>query len=260
MRRCFLMVWFLVLSLTVLPPVFAAADSPPIPKGFEYMEGTTASGFVVKDKEGNEFVWVPVKGPLQRVDWKNQTVSVADTTEEIPPELSGSIAKHGGFYIGRYEARVYREPIVKSKKDYFWPANWYAAKWACEKMATDYGYNDVISHLPYDAEWDAIMLWLKESGINPDDSKNDGSYLDNKYNYTRGRPLGLGPYSLNKIFDLAGNYREWTMANYGTNYRVVRGGGADGSGVFESVASRHYRDASASEGWMGFRPALVLKD
>ena len=31
----------------------------PVPKGFIYTEGTKETGFVIKDNEGNEFVWIP---------------------------------------------------------------------------------------------------------------------------------------------------------------------------------------------------------
>jgi hypothetical protein len=265
MRCYFWMVWFLVISFVMLPLTFAATgDSPPIPTDFKYVEGTVADGFVVKDKAGNEFVWIPVKGPLQRVDWKNQTVSVADTTEEIPPEISGSIAKHEGFYIGRYEARIKDPSLIRIQNDpiqYRLSADWYTAKWACGKMATDYDYKDVLPHLPYDAEWDAIMVWLEKSGVNLDDSHKEGNYIDNPQRQTqRGYPWFKSPYRFKQIFDLAGNFREWTMAEYRGNYRVVRGGGFNGMGVFESVSSRQYRDASTSEESMGFRPALVLKN
>ena len=31
----------------------------PVPKGFRYSEGTKETGFVIRDSEGNEFVWIP---------------------------------------------------------------------------------------------------------------------------------------------------------------------------------------------------------
>ena len=39
-----------------------SADNPYIPEGFEHVEGTEVdTGFVIEDKDGNQYVWVPVE-------------------------------------------------------------------------------------------------------------------------------------------------------------------------------------------------------
>ncbi len=84
---------------------------PPIPKGFRHLEGTWNTGFVIKDKHGNEFVWVPV-GYLNTNDASNamhryyESNSYKKSDTEEYKNILKSIEKYQGFYIGRYEASL----------------------------------------------------------------------------------------------------------------------------------------------------------
>lgn len=91
----------------------------PVPKGFtpiqiEEGQGTKSTGFVIRDtssnKEtrGNEFVWVPVEGMpynYARYNFGKQYGTYSDFSETISSDEQTSVAKYGGYYIGRYESR-----------------------------------------------------------------------------------------------------------------------------------------------------------
>lgn len=251
--------------------VFAQNDSPPIPEGFVFVEGSIDKGFVIKDKAGNQFVWVPVTQPLRRLDWKYQRVSVSDSAEEMPAVITESISKYKGFYVARYETTRNDKAIVKSVSNIWvgisWVnVDWYTAKWACEKMAADYNYKNAVTHLIYDSEWDAIIQWLKESNIDINDSRKYGNYIDYpsfKNKTGPNNPIIPGireTAKTNNIFDLAGNFSEWTMGKTDPNSRIVRGGSYTTSGLFHCISSRDAKYITTAEPFLGFRPAIVISE
>lgn len=103
-----------------------------IPAGFALTgregEDIISEGLVITDKNGNEFVWVPVN----KENFEKEFVRIAGYSEKNPQDISGygeadgtgnnalskesdatkreaiemysCVAKNGGFYIGRYEA------------------------------------------------------------------------------------------------------------------------------------------------------------
>ena len=132
-----------------------------VPKGFKIIEGIEGTksiedGLVIQDKDGNEFVWIPVEvtesdketsiAHFYRSNWVNNAreVSLMDSTIYTEPYANGflgeeteyaemvkSVYKNGGFYIGRYEAGSETERTNKAngttkmvvKKDKF-QYNW----------------------------------------------------------------------------------------------------------------------------------------
>lgn len=270
MKRMYLPV-LLMISLMIFFTALAAPDIPPVPEGFKYVTGTIDEGYVVKDSSGNEFVWVPVTRPLEKIDWQGQRFPSLEIKEEIPSQVSESITKHQGFYVARYEASHKNDAVVRSRTITFsgtvWTnIDWYNTKSVCEKMASDFGYKNVNTHLMYDAEWDAIVQWLEDSGININDSREYGNYFDrNTKNKTLLRNYlwrcgALGVPKTNNIFDLAGNAAEWTMGEYNKDYRITRGGSYASSGAINPVSGREFKPAITSEPSLGFRPALVIED
>ena len=119
------------------------AYNPTIPKGFKPIDTDTSKwgdganpptqndvnqGLVIQDKNGNEFVWIPVdeNNPFERrngyedgspqsnysdyaeVDSKGNN-SFFEENQEIKNEaiaMYASVSNNGGFYIGRYEAGI----------------------------------------------------------------------------------------------------------------------------------------------------------
>ena len=117
----------------------AAHPEKHIPTGFSHIEGTVDTGYVIKDSEGNEFVWIPVANDeayAKKLGTNNYYLKVGSTGYDTAADL-GSIAnavkgdkigltnivgtavnggsivdrpeavvvnKAGGFWVGRYEA------------------------------------------------------------------------------------------------------------------------------------------------------------
>lgn len=101
---------------------------------FSYKEGDLDKGLVIKDKEGNEYVWVEVpftiynnatynsngaNKPSSSADWENiekclkaYTSDYSDSSYndrntnflEIYKKMLRSVYRNGGFWVGRYEA------------------------------------------------------------------------------------------------------------------------------------------------------------
>ena len=121
--------------------VEAKVEGVVIPEGFSYVEGTKDTGLVVEDKEGNQFVWVPVEYTATGVTdangldtgftamFKRGTAQETSTGSGIykmigtvsssytEPYANGyateeqeyyammqSVQKYNGFYIARFEA------------------------------------------------------------------------------------------------------------------------------------------------------------
>ena len=98
-----------------------------IPAGFAVSqvegENTIKDGLVIIDKNGNEFVWVPVdyseferkagyqNGSQQSIEdygeadstGNNTAIAESATTQKEAQEMYMSVQQNGGFYIGRYE-------------------------------------------------------------------------------------------------------------------------------------------------------------
>ena len=79
-------------------------DEVPIPKGFTYIEGTKATGLVIKNtKDGNEFVWIPADA--EEIKTANATNVLYDETAYPQAlEMMDSIEEYGGYYMARYAA------------------------------------------------------------------------------------------------------------------------------------------------------------
>ena len=267
------------------------ANTPVIPTGFRYLEGTIDTGYViVNETDGNEFVWVPVpEGTFERKDgYFNGTqqtyVSSGKATE--PLNYSGttasqseedeynamyaSVEKYGGFYIGRYEASDNGSGVAQSKAN---QAPWVDIKWgnsmtdlnggAVEKAravypdSTSKQEGEAVSTLIYGVQWDATVRWLEENY--PGIAKGSTDHG----NYSTGSKINTGSndtYKLNNIYDLAGNVSEWTMEAGYSYYRIVRGGNYYSTGSGYPVSGRgDFFPTEGSLGSTGFRFVLYIK-
>ena len=245
------------------------ADNPTIPAGFkpidengaEWGDGTnpptTASvenGLVIEDKEGNQFVWVPVRGEYKRnTTYADTNVSQAAYTdtgylpEGIQPEIddatnneqaeSNAVTSKGGFYISRYEAGKEGTDTLVSKAG--------ATVWnniavedsgenkGCKTVAKDFidiDNDNVKSALCSGIQWDMTMEFVN--------GKQDGSSdADKTYNVTKakesrhtGSPDESGQNVADRvcnIFDLEGNYYEYVAEknSYDDGHPYVSRGG-----------------------------------
>lgn len=263
-------------------------DGVPIPKGFTYLTGTKDTGVVIEDENHNEFVWVPsteaqyvkdsrfILRSLFRGWGEGNMASVAD--DSIPQGIvseSTDVIKYGGFYIARYEAGIpegdstpsNKEGIPVSKKNkVVWSDITYAnAKKNAENMInTEY----VRTGLVTGTAWDRACCFIEDSvsdiswGLNYGNYKAAGSPA-NVSGYGTEQKSGYSEYwKVKNIYDLAGNYWEFTTELYDTNFYVIRSGSATSTGLYSSMVYRYYSDSNSpftSLSGLSFRCRLYIK-
>ena len=151
-------------------------------------------------------------------------------------ETYESIKKYGGFYIGRYEISgsvesptvVQGGTVLTAAADF--AGNWYNLKKACNNVVNN---EKVKSEMIYGNQWDRVLNWLVDTGAKEQEevysnSSSWGNYKDSTgaaatdsgSKQTSGKNEA---WQANNIYDLAGNYREWTQEALSTNVRVSRG-------------------------------------
>ena len=139
-------------------------------------------------------------------------------------EMAISVAKNGGFYVGRYESSLINRTTrvvagaasMSAKAD---SANmWYGLYAKQNSYATENGVSSsVVSSMIWGSQYDAIMNWIGDS---------DTLKIGSNRNSDSSRRTGSKPTDkINNIFDLYGLRLEWTMEAYSTSSRVYRGGG-----------------------------------
>lgn len=279
----------------------ASNNNPVIPKGYTPIDAGNAiwgdgisspaqnsvdNGLVIKDDDGNEWVWVPVdeetikkmyvvsdkengeklageteittkfysntttigkEGDTVKIDrvkpneseyrepdlvtkydleeeyYKNilDFKSPKDMAEAFTKEYENmlkSIAKYGGFYIGRYE--LSNEGVQKGKTVLF-NTNWYNLYKEC---ATLNASEKVETRMIWGVQWDLTCDFISKKGEKKSitDSRSWGNFLDSIDNaavmdgttkkYGEGQTTGFSEYwKANNIYDFAGNYVEWTQ-------------------------------------------------
>ena len=255
--------------------------NPPIPEGWEHVEGEWSDGFVIQDSKGNQFVWVPVgfldaNGTLDgtnfsekfgRRNYKDNEFSDGEFNEKLEEELRKqweSVQKYGGFYISRYiisrnektgEAQSVKGEMPWTNINY--PDAMEAAKAFGDGVS-------VTSHLPYGAEVDSTLEWFKKSGAKTQeeiavDSTSWGNFWNTQNSPRRVVKTGSREeWCTNNICDVAGNVWEWTQENTKILCRVLRGGNYQGDGCVYLAAYRSfdYPDIVCND--VGFRAVLCI--
>lgn len=247
----------------------------------------------------NQFVWIPVENfgrdyhPEENIGHENSELvsqsvynELTSYNEKIIDEeiehmkMKESVNKYGGFYIARYEAgtSVQRDnaeagvelPLTEvffQKNRYVYSRiDWTDAKSLCTSLGTD----AAVGHLIYAEEWEAALAFIETNypGYRVNSIFSDGK---DRGNYEEAR-IDTGTddkYSVNNIYDMAGNLFEWTMecrltTNSGT-LRIARGGSDDGGDVdrtgatFPAGCRIALPENEAGNNNVGFRAAMYLK-
>ena len=253
----------------------------PIPKGFDYVTGTKDNGLVIKDGEGNEFVWVPATESTYVKDTSfpsgNNTKPTGDDT--LPNGITDETAdvkKYGGFYIGRYEAGIPKGntstgnktgiPVIKKDATVWTDITYYNAKANAESMISN---EYVQTGLLTGKAWDTTCNWIKDSlnSINSSASLTNSRYYGNHIdslapaNENSGTKSTSGfneNWKVKNIYDLAGNVWEWT-SEANDSYFISRGGSYSNSGIENPVSLRNHGMSYYAGVDLGFRVRLYIK-
>ncbi|MEI3356038.1 MAG: hypothetical protein V8R81_03015 [Clostridia bacterium] len=145
-----------------------------------------------------------------------------------------SVAKYGGFYVGRYETSLSNatssqandgNPQSKPKVIPSSAANSATSSWygLYSKQKTYTGKNNSVeSSMIWGSQYDAMLNWIK-SGT--DKYKITNTSLGNHSgNITTTGNDTYSNDSINNIRDLGGNLNEWTLEAQSSGYRTYRGG------------------------------------
>ena len=178
-------------------------------------------------------------------------------------EMSLSVAKNGGFYIGRYETSMNdataeavsesgTSEIVASKEGVIpVSANYNSQRWyglydKQRSYAEDTGMSSAVkSSMIWGSQYDAMLNWALQGD---DKDKVKASSTMHGPDPTGSQTTDI----INNIYDLGTNLYEWTLEAYGTDARVNRGGyyfyslspscrlssNTDGNGTYSHFTSR----------------------
>ena len=112
-------------------------------------------------------------------------------------------------------------------------------------------------------QWDATMRWMQTSSNSevanfPTNSAGKGNYEDTNGN----SPIPTGSnsaYSVNNIYDMAGNVYDWTIEASITLYRVIRGGNYSNAASNYPASRRSGINPTSSNSYSGCRSTLYVK-
>ena len=211
-----------------------------IPEGFKIADdsaSTVQGGVVIEDKDGNQFVWVPVATIADyKRTWYKGNGSFSKYSENLSNDEKTSVTDYKGFYIGRYEsgdkesteAKTLRSSndvtktvtIKANQAPYNYVTRTQAVSLA-EGFATKQGYK-AKTKLVSSYAWDTTIAFLQKVNSDYGNSSEEGNYNDTTFSYTditgasktKAKnsnvlvPTGQTTPVCN-IYDMGGNVGEW---------------------------------------------------
>lgn len=266
------------------------------------------------DLLGNQYVWIPCttdssSSDLQyaRTEWgvevdgadnsraikdeltltdSSVTYSDADTANGINADVSKeivaqikaektSVAKYGGYYIGRYEVGKNGDTaVVKYNQTPYAEITWSTAYGLAKKIITN---SEVNSYLCSSYAWDTAVNFIQNNSTaknyatsiegfngnwNPQAVKDPSGNVIKPAGTSQQLNTGLTTQFCN-IFDMGGNEAEFTTElNPGTSETVVvRGGGYNLYYYYSGIPAGSRWDCSSGTAHLsfGFRATLFLK-
>ena len=261
-----------------------------IPEGFKVADdsaSTVQGGVVIEDKDGNQFVWVPVATLADyKRTWYTGDGTLSNYSEALPEDEKTSVERYKGFYIGRYEAGdkenteaktlrssndVTKTVTIKANQA---PYNYVTRTQAislAEGFATKQGYK-AKTKLVSSYAWDTTIAFLQKVNSDYGNSSEEGNYYNITFSYTditgasqtKGKkseelvPTGQTTPVCN-IYDMGGNVCEWTTESYSyTYYPYAKRGGYcyDNFAFYPAGVRSDYSDAAYASN--GFRLTLFM--
>ena len=222
-----------------------------IPEGFKISKdsaSTVQGGVVIEDKDGNQFVWVPVATIADyKRTWYNENGSFSNFSEALPEDEKTSVERYKGFYIGRYEAgdkestgttkATFRTSSsdtsnsVTIKADQV-PYNYVTRTQAislAEGFKTQQGYK-AKTKLVSSYAWDTTIAFIEKTVNNYGSSSSQGNYTNTSVTYKditdESKPektkaedslllVATGQTTpVCNIYDMGGNVYEWTTESF----------------------------------------------
>ena len=264
-----------------------------VPEGFKVADdsaSTVQGGVVIEDKDGNQFVWVPVATLADyKRTWYTEYDSFSSYSEALPEDEKTSVERYKGFYIGRYEAgdkestgttkATFRTDSsdtsnsVTIKADQV-PYNYVTRTQAvslAEGFATKQGYK-AKTKLVSSYAWDTTIAFLQKVNSDYGNSSEEGNYKDTTFPYTdiTGAsqtkaessnvlvPTGQTTPVCN-IYDMGGNVWEWTTESCSsTKYPYALRGGHCASVFAVTPAGDRYASPDNAYDGVGFRLTLFM--
>lgn len=233
-------------------------NNPYILDGFSYVYGSWYNGFVIEDKSGNQFVWVPCTNinnsdvpKLQKKYFSSIELISKDYCYDIEYiEFLKSALENGGFYISRYEiGNEQNKPVSKQNVNIWNNITQGQAITLAHEMYENEGF---VSELINGFAYDTVLSWIYNTN-----SVIIGDYNQNDIIFT-GRD-----YSYNNIYDITDNIIELSSEkNYDT--AITRGMYNDNvfdkySELIDSGNNRFSILEDASNNYTGFRTVLYKK-
>ena len=261
-----------------------------MPEGFKIAKGsasTVQSGIVIEDKDGNQFVWVPVATLADyKRTWYTGHGTLSNYSEALPEDEKTSVETYKGFYIGRYEAGdkenteaktlrssndVTKTVTIKANQV---PYNYVTRTQAvslAEGFATKQGYK-AKTKLVSSYAWDTTISFLQKVNSDYGSSSEEGNYYNTTFSYTdiTGAsqtkaesstvlvPTGQTTPVCN-IFDMGGNVWEWTTESYSnTDSPYAKRGGYYYDNFAFYPAGGRLNDSDHAGASYGFRLTLFM--
>ena len=172
-----------------------------------------------------------------------------------------SIKTNGGFYIARYEmgkdsnySKVGVAPTSAANRD---EKTWYGLYCKAKNYEKPNGYDSIVSGMIWDSQYDAMLNFVLTNSEDKAKVTATGNGNNTKAVLKTGTYTG-NVDSINNIFDLAGNMREWTKGAHSSNSRIIRGNSYIDSSVSPSAKSSGYSPNLASANF-GTRLSMYIK-